>query len=27
MLGIVREKGEKNNFGVREIVSENWTAV
>jgi len=27
MLGIVREKGEKNNFGIREIVSENWTAV
>jgi len=27
MLGIVREKGAKNNFGVREIVSENWTAV
>jgi hypothetical protein len=27
MLGIVREKGEKNNFSVREIVSENWTAV
>jgi hypothetical protein len=27
MLGIAREKGEKNNFSVREIVSENWTAV
>jgi hypothetical protein len=27
LLGIVREKGEKNNFGLREIVSENWTAV
>ncbi|KAH6213187.1 hypothetical protein HBI40_217160 [Parastagonospora nodorum] len=27
MLGIVREKGAKNNFSVREIVSENWTAV
>jgi hypothetical protein len=27
LLGIVRDKGEKNNFGLREIVSENWTAV
>jgi hypothetical protein len=27
MLSVVREKGEKNNFGLREIVSENWTAV
>jgi hypothetical protein len=27
LLGIVREKGEKNNFGLREIVSENWVAV
>ncbi|KAF2819337.1 cytochrome P450 [Ophiobolus disseminans] len=27
LLGIMREKGEKNNFSVREIVSENWTAV
>jgi hypothetical protein len=27
MLGIVHEKGLKNNFGLREIVSENWTAV
>lgn len=27
LLGIVREKGEKSNFGLREIVSENWTAV
>jgi hypothetical protein len=27
MLGIVRDKGEKNNFGVNEIISENWTAV
>jgi hypothetical protein len=27
LLGVMREKGEKNNFGLREIVSENWTAV
>jgi hypothetical protein len=27
MMGIVREKGEKSNFGVNEIVSENWVAV
>lgn len=27
MLGIMREKGEKNNFGRTEIVSENWVAV
>jgi hypothetical protein len=27
MLGVVREKGEKNNLGVNEIISENWTAV
>ncbi|KAJ4363553.1 hypothetical protein N0V83_009849 [Neocucurbitaria cava] len=27
MLGVMREKGEKDNFGLREIVSENWTAV
>jgi hypothetical protein len=27
LLGIVREKGEKNNFGVNEIISESWTAV
>jgi hypothetical protein len=27
MMGIVREKGEKSNFGVNEIVSENWIAV
>jgi hypothetical protein len=27
MLGIVRDKGTKSNFGLREIVSENWTAV
>ena len=27
MLGIMREKGEKNNFGMLEIVSENWVAV
>lgn len=27
MLNIVRDKGEKNNFGIREIVSESWTAV
>ncbi|KAI8942112.1 hypothetical protein NX059_000207 [Plenodomus lindquistii] len=27
LLGIMRERGEKNNFGLNEIVSENWTAV
>jgi hypothetical protein len=27
MLGIVREKGATNNFDIREIMSENWTAV
>jgi hypothetical protein len=27
LLGVMREKGEKNNFGIREVVSENWTAV
>jgi hypothetical protein len=27
LLGIVRDKGEKSNFGLNEIISENWTAV
>jgi hypothetical protein len=27
LMGIVRDKGEKSNFGTREIVSENWVAV
>lgn len=27
LLNVMRERGEKNNFGIREIVSESWTAV
>lgn len=27
MLGIVREKGERDNFGLREVISENFTGV
>lgn len=27
LLNVVREKGAKNNFGLREVVSENWIAV
>ncbi|KAH8724239.1 cytochrome P450 [Phaeosphaeriaceae sp. PMI808] len=27
LLGVVREKGEKANFGINEIISENWTAI
>jgi hypothetical protein len=27
LLGVMREKGEKNDFGLDEIISENWTAM